>query len=147
MAGPDKSGTGKNPDRDKTGRRSGTGESVTGVGGERSVTEDGDSRFRRDDHPGPLDRWLRPRSVLTPARWSGDPGPRPRRCQWLDGDGPFDEADKCGHATVAGSAYCQAHLARARLPLQDALPRVLRSSLRRLPGERLPQRRSVRRKI
>lgn len=112
------------------------------------MTEDSESRYRQDDEDlGPLGRWLRPLSALMPVRWSGDPGPRPRRCQWLEGDGPFDEADKCGRPTAAGSAYCHVHLVRARLPLQDALPRLLPDPDRRLPGQRPPQRRSIRRQI
>lgn len=41
-----------------------------------------------------------------------DLGPRPESCQWLYGDGPFADADKCGAPTAAGQSYCRAHLAR-----------------------------------
>ena len=51
---------------------------------------------------------------LRPARLSGDPGPLPARCQWLAGDGPFREADKCGAPTAAGAVYCRRHQALAR---------------------------------
>ena len=52
---------------------------------------------------------------LTPARLSGDPGPVPATCQWLTGDGPFTEGDKCGAPCLDGSAYCTWHRALAYL--------------------------------
>ena len=51
---------------------------------------------------------------IRPLRWTAEPGPAPRRCQWLDGERPFLEADKCGRPTVDKSSYCAAHRARSR---------------------------------
>lgn len=42
-------------------------------------------------------------------------GWRPRRCQYLAGDGPFRDADKCGQPVQEGSPYCPAHHARCHL--------------------------------
>ena len=52
---------------------------------------------------------------LRPLRWSAEPGPAPCRCQWLEGDGPFLDQDKCSRPTVAGTAYCGTHLKRSRV--------------------------------
>lgn len=43
----------------------------------------------------------------------------PSTCQWLAGDGPFSDADKCGRPTAPGKPYCQEHAERARLRLGD----------------------------
>ena len=40
-------------------------------------------------------------------------------CQWLHGDGPFTDADKCGRPNAPGKPYCQEHAERARLWLGD----------------------------
>ena len=39
----------------------------------------------------------------------------PLRCQWLFGEGPFSDADKCGAPVAAGQSYCAHHRARAAL--------------------------------
>lgn len=36
-----------------------------------------------------------------------------KTCQWLSGDGPFTDADKCGRRTIEGRSYCGEHCARA----------------------------------
>ena len=59
-------------------------------------------------------RLLRLGLMMRPQRWCDEVGPAPKRCQWLDGDGPFRDADKCGRETVVGSAYCHTHLERSR---------------------------------
>ena len=64
----------------------------------------------RSDH-----RWLEPLPYLFDRRWSADVGPRPRTCQWLYGERPFSDADKCGAPTVPGQPYCAVHAARACL--------------------------------
>lgn len=46
---------------------------------------------------------------------SQDLGPMPRSCQWLHGDGPFRDSDKCGAPTATGKPYCPVHLARSIL--------------------------------
>lgn len=59
---------------------------------------------------------------LVPARLSEDLGAAPKRCQWIEGEGPFSDDDKCGAATVTDSAYCARHLARSRIAPADAAP-------------------------
>ncbi len=51
-------------------------------------------------------------SLRSPFASGADLGPRPVSCQWLYGDGPFADADKCGAPTLAGESYCRAHLPR-----------------------------------
>lgn len=62
-----------------------------------------------------------PASSLRPLHVLGlDLGPRPETCQWLYGDGPFADADKCGAPAAAGQSYCLAHLPRLFLQAEDA---------------------------
>ncbi|WP_026986531.1 hypothetical protein [Fodinicurvata fenggangensis] len=42
-------------------------------------------------------------------------GWRPRSCQYLAGNGPFTDADKCGAAVQEGSPYCAEHHTRCHL--------------------------------
>ena len=48
-------------------------------------------------------------------------------CQWLYGDGPFTDADKCAKATVPGSSFCERHTEAAY---------VASERTERLPGQR-----------
>ncbi len=57
---------------------------------------------------------------IRPLRWTAEPGPAPRRCQWLDGEPPFLDTDKCGRPTVDKTSYCAAHLARSRVAEETA---------------------------
>lgn len=70
---------------------------------------------RRAAADGPESRWPEPLPYLFARRWSADVGPRPRSCQWLYGERPFTDADKCGAPTAAGQPYCAVHAARACL--------------------------------
>ena len=76
------------------------------------------ARQRRQRQPAtdrPDRRWLEPLPYLLDRRWSADVGPRPRSCQWLYGERPFTDADKCGAPTAPGQPYCAVHAARACL--------------------------------
>jgi GcrA cell cycle regulator len=61
-----------------------------------------------------------------PARRSQVPADRPspsyhKTCQWLRGDGPFTDADKCARPTSPGHSYCGTHCARVYVrPTDDA---------------------------
>ena len=76
------------------------------------------ARQRKNQRPKtdrPDDPWLEPLPYLFERRWSADVGPHPRSCQWLYGERPFTDADKCGAPTVPGQPYCAVHAARACL--------------------------------
>ena len=64
--------------------------------------------------------WLEPLPYLFDRRWSPDIGPSPLSCQWLYGEGPFADADKCGAPTLPGQPYCALHAARSILIRPDA---------------------------
>lgn len=55
---------------------------------------------------------LRPRThgLFGTLRYCGTgPVAAPKECQWLSGDGPWDESHKCGAPAVHGQAWCERH--------------------------------------
>ena len=46
----------------------------------------------------------------------GFQGPRPKRCQWIEGAPRGDDSCKCGAAVAPGKPYCDAHWSRAWRP-------------------------------
>jgi len=59
----------------------------------------------------------RPAFALPPPgqRRPRSAGPRPRLCQWIDGEPNRREGCKCGAPVAPASCYCEAHRVRAVL--------------------------------
>ena len=87
-------------DGNRIGRLPGT---VLGAGARGRGADDGTVVLLRPLHE--VFNWCRSQNL----------GPMPRSCQWLHGDGPVRDSDKCGAPTATGKPYCPVHLARSIL--------------------------------